>query len=68
MAQIDNIVKNINEKREKLGLSVDQLSKKSNISFSTLTKIRLKEVQDVRVSTLSAIAKVLGCTVDDMIN
>ena len=67
MKQIDFIVKNIDEKRKKLGLSVDALSKKANIPFSTLTKIRLKEVQDVRISTLSAIAKGLECSVDDLL-
>ena len=67
MAQIDLIVKNIEKKRKEMSLSVDALSKKADISFSTLTKIRLKEVKDVRISTLSAIAKGLECTVDDLL-
>ncbi len=64
---IDKIVKNIEKKRKTLGWSVDHLSKESDISFSTLTKIRLKEVADVRVSTLLAIAGALGCTLDELV-
>jgi len=67
MDLIDRIVKNIEEKRKQQGLSVDQLGKKSNISFSTITKIRLKEVKDVRVSTLIALAQALQCTLDDLV-
>jgi DNA-binding Xre family transcriptional regulator len=65
--EIDKIVRNIEERRKKRGWSVDKLSKEAQISFSTLTKIRQKEVADVRVSTLKAIAQALGCSMDELV-
>ena len=67
MEQIDLIVKNIDERRKIKNLTVDKLSKLADIPMATIVKIRQKLVKDVRISTLSAIAKALECSVDDLI-
>jgi DNA-binding Xre family transcriptional regulator len=65
MELIDKISKNIEKRRE--GISVDKLSKLADVPISTLNKIRGKEVKDVRVSTLIAIASALNCSINDLI-
>ena len=67
MALIDRIVKNINEIRDKKGITIDKLCKDANIPMTTLAKIRSKQVADPRSSTLVAIAKALKCKLDDLV-
>ncbi|MEK7298752.1 MAG: helix-turn-helix transcriptional regulator [Candidatus Margulisiibacteriota bacterium] len=68
MALIDRIVKNIEIRRKKLGLSVDRLVKKSDVPYPTVAKIRYKKVTDVRISTLLALATALECSVDELLH
>ncbi|MSR89299.1 MAG: XRE family transcriptional regulator [Candidatus Margulisbacteria bacterium] len=65
MSVIDRIVKNVERRRGEL--SVDKLSKLCDIPASTIIKILRKEVKDVRISTLEALAKGLSCSVDDLL-
>lgn len=65
MFAIDRIVKNIQKHRA--GLSVDKLSKACELPASTITKILRKEVKDVRISTLEALAKGLKCSVGELL-
>lgn len=65
MTLIENIAKNIEQKRQ--NLSVDKLSKKADIPSATIWKILRKEVADVKVSTLIALANALECSIDDLI-
>ena len=65
---MERISRNIELRRKKLKLSADRLSKLADISVSTLIKIRRKETNDLRVSTLIAIAKALECGIEDLIN
>jgi DNA-binding Xre family transcriptional regulator len=67
MMQIDIIVTNIEILRKKKKLSTDCLANLANIPSSTLSKIRFKISKDVRISTLTAIAQALDCTVNDLI-
>ncbi|MEK7298334.1 MAG: helix-turn-helix transcriptional regulator [Candidatus Margulisiibacteriota bacterium] len=65
MKLIDHIAGNIEKRRGKM--SIDKLSKKADIPFTTLMNIKRKQVQDVRASTLIAIAKALGCSLDELV-
>ncbi|NQY73597.1 MAG: helix-turn-helix transcriptional regulator [Candidatus Margulisbacteria bacterium] len=67
MKLIEKIAKNIEFRRKKLDISVDRLSKKADISLSALNKIRRLDSSFVRVETLHALAKALGCKMDDLI-
>ena len=68
MDLMERISRNIELRRKKLKLSADRLSKLADISVSTLIKIRRKETNDLRVSTLIAIAKALECSIEDLVN
>ncbi|MFC1617117.1 helix-turn-helix domain-containing protein [Candidatus Margulisiibacteriota bacterium] len=65
MALIEKIANNIEKRRG--STSVDKLSKLANIPFTTLMNIKRKQVNDVRVSTLLAIANALKCKMDDLV-
>lgn len=67
-----NVSKNIDRLREHAGengskLSVDKLCKAASIHISTINKIRKLGVKDARLSNVYKIAKVLNCTLDDLI-
>lgn len=51
-------------KKEK-GLTTEMISKLSGVPVGTLNKILNGETKDPKLETLKAIARVLGCTLDD---
>ena len=51
-------------KKEK-GLTTEMISKLSGVPIGTLNKILNGETKDPKLETLKAIARVLGCTLDD---
>lgn len=55
----------INELKKKKGLTSEQLSKESGVPLGTLNKILNGTTKDPKLETLKALAKVLGCTLDD---
>ena len=67
MSLSENVAKNVEERRKKLGISVDKLSKAANISLSALNKLRRGDSAYLRVETVYSLAKALGCYVDDLL-
>lgn len=55
----------IAEYKKKLGITSEELSKRSGVPLGTLNKILSGDTKDPKLSTLKAIARVLGCTLDD---
>jgi transcriptional regulator with XRE-family HTH domain len=55
----------INELRKSKGLTSEQLSNQSGVPLGTLNKILSGATKDPKLETLSAIAKVLDCSLDD---
>lgn len=55
----------INEYKKKLGLTTEELSKRSGVPIGTLNKILSGQTKDPKLETLKAISRVLGCTLDD---
>lgn len=55
----------INIKKRELGLTNAQLSEKTGITVSTLDKITAGANQNPKLGTLQAIARVIGCSLDD---
>ena len=53
--------------RAKQGLTQDDLAKKANIKYSTLTKIEGGVVTKPSVQTIVKIAKSLGVSVEDLL-
>lgn len=55
----------INDRKRALNLTNAQLAEKANITLSTLDKITSGANDNPKLSTLQAIARVIGCTLDD---
>lgn len=55
----------IRERREKLGMTQEELSNKSGVSRQTIWMLETGKSKDVLAGTLAAIADALGTTVDD---
>lgn len=51
--------------KKEMGLTTQMLSEMSGVPLGTLNKILNGTTQDPKLETLKAIAKVLGCTLDD---
>jgi len=62
-----SIAQNIKEKRKKIGLSQDKLSKLAGVAYNTVVKIESGENPNPTIDTLRRIAKALNVGVDDLI-
>ena len=62
------IGKNIKKYRNKLGLTQDDLVRKSGVKHTTLTKIEGDFVQKPSVQMIAKIAKALGVQMEDLLN
>ena len=61
------ISKNIKKMRAKLGLIQDDLAKKVDIKYTTLTKVESGAVNKPSVQTMAKIAKALGVSIEDLL-
>jgi transcriptional regulator with XRE-family HTH domain len=52
--------------RNKQGLTQDELARKSNLPYTTLTKIETNVITKPSIQTVIKIAKGLGITLDDL--
>ena len=55
----------ITEYKRKLGLTTEELSKRSGVPLGTLNKILSGATKDPKLETLKAISRVLGLSLDD---
>ncbi|MBQ8961255.1 MAG: helix-turn-helix transcriptional regulator [Ruminococcus sp.] len=58
----------INQKRKELGMSVDELSKRSGVSKGTLSKLCAGINTNPTIATAEAILRGLGCSFGDMVS
>jgi len=65
--KISSISKNIKQKRKKLSLSQDRLSKLAGVAYNTVVKIESGENPNPTIETLRKIAVALNVGVDDLI-
>jgi transcriptional regulator with XRE-family HTH domain len=61
------IGENIKRVRNKLGLTQDDLVRKSGVKHTTLTKIESNVVIKPSVQTVAKIAKALGVPIEDLV-
>jgi len=61
------IGENIKKARAKLGLTQDDLAKKADIKYTTLTKVESGVVNKPSVQTMAEIAKALGVNIEDLL-
>lgn len=62
-----NIGKNIKKYRNKQGLSQEEFAKKSDVKYTTLTKIESNVIKKPSVLIMAKLAKVLGVSIEDLI-
>ncbi len=62
-----NIGENIKKIRAKLGLTQDDLSKKADIKYTTLTKVESGVVKKPSIQTVAKIAKGLEVAIEELI-
>lgn len=55
----------IAELKKKLGITTEELSKRSGVPIGTLNKLLNGSTKDPKLETLKALARVLGCSLDD---
>jgi transcriptional regulator with XRE-family HTH domain len=61
------ISENIKKIRAKLGLTQDDLAKKADIKYTTLTKVEGGVVNKPSVQTMAKIAKALDVSIEELI-
>ena len=62
-----NIGENIKKYRNKQGLSQEDFAKKSDVKYTTLTKIESNVIKKPSVIIMSKLAKTLGVSIEDLI-
>ncbi len=67
MTSGETISENIKKIRNKLGLTQDDLAKKADIKYTTLTKVESGVVNKPSVQTMAKIAKALGVLIEDLL-
>jgi len=66
--QDNKLGKKIKKLRTGLGLSQDELARKADVPYTTLTKIETGVIKKPSVYVVAKIAKALNITLDDLIN
>ncbi len=61
------LAENIKRYRKEMDLSQDNLARKADVTYSTLSKIEAGYNQNPRVKTVQKIAIALGVTIDDLV-
>jgi transcriptional regulator with XRE-family HTH domain len=61
------ISENIKKIRAKLGLTQDDLAKKADVKYTTLTKVESSVVNKPSVQTMAKIAKALGVSIEELL-
>lgn len=67
MATEINIGENIKKQRARIGLSQEDFAKKSDVKYTTLTKIESNVIKKPSVMIMSKIAKAFGVSIEDLI-
>ncbi len=58
----------IKQLRNKQGLTQDELARKSDLPYTTLTKIETNVITKPSIQTVAKIAKGLGIVIDKLVN
>lgn len=66
--QVENLGEKIQRLRKEKELSQDELARKADIPYTTLTKIEIGVIKKPSVFAVAKIAEALGVSLDDLIN
>jgi len=67
MATKNNIGENVKKYRNRQGLSQEDFAKKSEVKYTTLTKIESNVIKKPSVLIMAKLAKTLGVSIEDLI-
>jgi len=67
MTTVVNIGKNVKKYRNKQGLSQESFAKKSDVKYTTLTKIESNVIKKPSVFIMAKLAKALGISIENLI-
>lgn len=67
MSSNSKIGRNIKKLRSKMGLTQDDLAKKANIKYTTLTKIESGVIKTPGVQIMAKIAKTLNVPIEELL-
>lgn len=62
-----SIGENIRTRRESLGITREELAKRTEISFSQLSKIERDEQKNPTIQSITSISTALRCSIDELI-
>lgn len=65
--QVENLGEKIQRLRKEKGLSQDELARKADIPYTTLTKIEIGVIKKPSVFAVAKIAEALDISIDDLI-
>jgi len=65
--QVENLGERIQRLRKKKGFSQDELSRKAEIPYTTLTKIEIGVIKNPSVFAVAKIAEALDVSLDELI-
>ena len=65
--QVSKLGRKIKEFRMRRGLSQDDLARKADVAYTTLTKIETSVIKNPSVMITAKIANALGVSIDDLI-
>lgn len=66
--QIENLGDKIQRLRKEKGLSQDELARKADIPYTTLTKIEISVIKKPSVFAIAKIAVALDISLDELLN
>ena len=58
----------LRQERERANLSQEELARKAGVSQQAISMLENENRKNPRIDTVASIARVLGCTVDDLID
>lgn len=56
---IQNLCKNVKKRRQEIGLTQSELASKSQLALNTIAEIEQQRIENIRLSTVTALAKAL---------
>lgn len=66
--QVENLGEKIQRLRKEKGLSQDELARKADIPYTTLTKIEIGVIKKPSVFAVAKIAEALDISLDELLN
>lgn len=64
---LSKIAKNVESRRDKIGFTREQLSRKAKVNYNTVIKLESGANKNPTAKTLISLSNVLNCNVEDLL-